>query len=719
MRSSRFHVLLPQTPGAQADPLERVYPFYRARRAYDAALGRLARLCYDPVWRGTPLMLDGRPAGGDIAQLLDDLRRGESQMASAQSRPAAIPVARPYDDWKRQAPFSRRQAIIELVQEHVARRPAAIRSCLLHGSLADGRIADGFSDCDLMVFLRPASEMSPAGLLEAARWILRTNRYLLRYNPCMHHGPMIVAEGGQTFCREAIVPRVLIEKGVWLAEPIGSLAYIDDDLERLAAPAALEWFFEDRIAGPSDIRSAFDALWWASSVLLLPLLEHQIRTGRAGWKRDVLATCADHQDLIASLTQVRLRLGQWIAQRLPDPVWPAADDLNPGVCLAYYKTLLAMRPRDLDDIGITPRLINRGRELFEHVSTVALESHARRLAACEKTTVDRLIAWPAAVKERPAPLPMAAYDRARAQVLLRAARCPGVVAVYEFGNIGCPGLSDLDLLVLLADDFHGLCEDLTIKQLEPDVAAVLSHDPLFAAASLAQVIGGVFPIFSARQILGRELPLRPTGEFALDVRACLYSFKNSLKCPRDILWLARQREVRWQTLLAYLNSFGAVSRCLGELAIDVPPSVGSCIELSQRVRADFAATGHCRLSDLRASIDLMLGASADLMLALDGFWRARFPDLDAALGPFAHDAYRASIQSAIRYGERDYPPEPPALPLMRQLVQQHDPPPALPAPIASRLAAFAGPAIELRRQFIQTETAAGRRVSEYIAGRRS
>lgn len=61
------------------------------------------------------------------------------------------------------------------------------------------------------------------------------------------------------------------------------------------------------------------------------------------------------------------------------------------------------------------------------------------------------------------------YDRSRAYMVERVARFPGVVALYEYGVVGAPGLSDLDFIVVLNDNLKGI--DLTDLIFMRDVPA--------------------------------------------------------------------------------------------------------------------------------------------------------------------------------------------------------------------------------------------------------
>jgi hypothetical protein len=81
------------------------------------------------------------------------------------------------------------------------------------------------------------------------------------------------------------------------------------------------------------------------------------------------------------------------------------------------------------------------------------------------------------------PLSLADYEHVIEMYAAECSAIPGVCAIYQFGNVGAPGLSDIDLVVVLDDDAPLLCPDferLSIQherwRREPLVGACFIHD---------------------------------------------------------------------------------------------------------------------------------------------------------------------------------------------------------------------------------------------------
>lgn len=65
----------------------------------------------------------------------------------------------------------------------------------------------------------------------------------------------------------------------------------------------------------------------------------------------------------------------------------------------------------------------------------------------------------------PRPCPRTAYETAAQKIALNAIKHPNVVAIYQMGNVGAPGISDLDIIIVVKDakrfSFDGFFADLT------------------------------------------------------------------------------------------------------------------------------------------------------------------------------------------------------------------------------------------------------------------
>ena len=771
MSRSRFVSLfvdLAAVPAGADLPLERVYRDYRLRRVLGDVRSILNQLCYGPVWTGEPATFDAwrstrvRPeplvalASAGAAAGLPRLARAAADLtkvsggitlrdacrvlsdalldcgdAVARESPGTAPAEAGMspDAWRREIGYPRKHVVEAFVGDARARPPAALRALLITGSSADGRVVDGFSDLDAVAVIGspPAGDDDGDALLATVEWLLRSNAYHLAFNPCNHHGPMIALEPSLALAPEAALPDAIVRHGFWAYgdAPLVADRGTDCRFEHVATFAGFESFFERAITRAADVRSAFHAIWWTSNLLFLPLALHQLRHGRSVWKRDCLDDVtsvlpADLADVIRRAGDVRVRVGHWVAERLPPEPWRGDANVMPGVALAAYKQILAMTAADRAAVGIDDALIDAGRRVWEHAAAGALDAHRAAVESIDDRAVaaSPFIAWPRELAERPRAVDAGAYDRARLEMIARVAAEPAAVALFEFGNVACPGLSDLDFLVVLDDACRGTPPALLLGDFPDAARAVIGHDALFVSRAAVPDLAAVFPIFAARLLCGRPIDLPLTTSFPPDVRAALYTWSTATKYPNDLIWLVKEPRTRWATILAYANSFAHVRRCLEDMNLPIPPSVEQCVALNAAVRQTFLAEGVTTTADLHAAAESALRASAGAIAALEQHWRSRLA-LNT-LPPFDEASFAARVESSRASDPNAFPLLPPALRAIRGYCAEQTDAPSPPesdrdrAAIDARLAAHFGGHLAIRRRVVAAEAAAGRTVSRYV-----
>jgi SAM-dependent methyltransferase len=757
MTNLRLNSLFPSLSTPQAELLEQVYPGYQVRRVQDALQSLFNTFWYAPVWSGLPATLhEWRAQKVDrnilcwlhentafiipqfhmelsstlkmqneltLRDVIGLIRLGllECQSSSTSvNLQTSIPEAtgKTLDQWQSEVNFPRKQVVQSFING-LKHAPKSIGSVLLHGSLADGNVVDGYSDFDVLVILRQEMLDSDELMLTTLEWLLQSNTDLLAYNPCMHHGPMIVFEDELGYYSPARLPSVLIENGVWLNKPLNLISYQQDPFALISFFSIFEPFFEQHITKKTDIRSAFDAIWWVSSVNLLPCLVFQLKQGKSIWKRDVFqnpgAALPDQfHEFLSSIEDIRRRTGEWVAKRLPNLVWPLDANLLPGICLNHYKQVLRMTPQDVVDIGITDIEIQTGRRLWEYAAYQALSHHRLLLAAIDPLQDSLFIAWPEKVCEVPVPATLGDYELARARFLLAVDAEPAVQAVYEFGQVGCPGLSDLDMLVILKDGYQDIPHSLTQSRLDQETSRLMGHDPIFVGKESAIFLAGVFPLFQATLIYGEAVSIGFSDSYSIDHQAALVSFLTAIKYPADLIWLSGQTEARWTTLLAYLNSFKHVSQCLSMLDIQIPDSVKECLNMNSVIRGQFIQQSVATLGDLNNALQLMIRASIEVIITLEEYWKKRFPALLDVLPIFDSIQYAHDVYATIEKKDCPLHLDPPALWLVNILSSLNT---TSVLPVSELYTALTGTLsgfVHTKQQFTQLELSDNRKISSYI-----
>ena len=112
----------------------------------------------------------------------------------------------------------------------------------------------------------------------------------------------------------------------------------------------------------------------------------------------------------------------------------------------------------------------------------------------------------------PRPLARAAYERARAEFVAAYDKVQGVHAIYRIGSVSYPGLSDLDFIVVLDDDYRpapGVT--YTILAFREETRYALYHPQIFLPRRLFPCLSLLVPIFELEHVAGQECP-PPTSD---------------------------------------------------------------------------------------------------------------------------------------------------------------------------------------------------------------
>lgn len=518
--------------------------------------------------------------------------------------------------------------IDEFITEIKNNKPEGLEAVLLHGSLSDGLTEIGYSDFDVNYVI--AIPDKPEKLIELLEWILKSNRYLLSYNPFMHHGPILVLKEELLVCSESVFPGTLISNGVWLHGRINEIRYISQNFEDINSILSFKDFFTNNFRNIDEFKNIFDIIWWSSSVLMIPLLYNQMLTGKSIWKRDLITNKHNipeqYHHLIEIISELRNKISDYLKNKLELPLPLINKDINPGIILKRNKENLILSPEEIAALGINNELVSQAREYFEYCLKAAYTLNESNLKEYGFSHLELNTHWLNEVCEIPERTEFSDYNEVREEFLRRCSLNNKVISVYEFGNIGCPGLSDLDFLVILSEDCNNIPQELKIENMSPKHAAIMNHNPLFVGESSVDFLGAVFPLFNAQLVYGSPVKLKMSSEFSETVQLSLFTFINVLKYPNDILYLARQEKIRWKTLLAYLNSFNHIIRALESLKIDVPQSVKNCIDLNRHIRSKFNM-GKIELKDLNSAVGIMIEASADMILEFEKLWARYLPEL--------------------------------------------------------------------------------------------
>lgn len=148
------------------------------------------------------------------------------------------------------------------------------------------------------------------------------------------------------------------------------------------------------------------------------------------------------------------------------------------------------------------------------------------------------------------------------------------LAIYQIGQIGAPGISDLDFVIVFADD-----APIDWAQYQPQafpdwVQQLLTHPPYFCTIRSWPDLPAWFPLFDLRHLWGEELKIPELPEkFLKGVSFGMLVDYLLIKIPVDLLWISWNKPLRLRIILAMLHSLKYTIRLAEQSGILVPADV--------------------------------------------------------------------------------------------------------------------------------------------------
>jgi len=170
------------------------------------------------------------------------------------------------------------------------------------------------------------------------------------------------------------------------------------------------------------------------------------------------------------------------------------------------------------------------------------------------------------------------YDKA-IENYLRLIPLNRVRSIYQIGSVGIPGLSDIDLIVVLEDDRRELWRNYSINRLSRHDQYIFSHDCIITDVETFEVLPLWFPFTNLVHIWGKKTKLQAPTPSTLKINLLILVGLLLTKVPSDFLLYSLFRgQFHERVMVAMLNSL--------KYSLDIWKSAGQSIpsESSQFVR---------------------------------------------------------------------------------------------------------------------------------------
>lgn len=524
--------------------------------------------------------------------------------------------------------------LVELIEYWGKELQVLAPTLLIHGSCATLDHVSGSSDLDTLLIIGKNTLCDPGLLAAFVFKCVESQQYLLKFNPYMHHGHMLVSELELGELCEANLPICLIENGVTFGSCPDLSLYYDMDMEAAISFNMFEELFEKKLVKTSDIKSAFDLLWWESSAIFVVILFIQLKDRQCRWKPDAIEAARQHLSaeenaLIDFLTKLRREMGALLP---PLPSSSRDADMgtqNPGLLLRKQKEITQLTVSQLSDLGVNDQTLKEVlamyRRLSSEVSNMFFERYVESsnlLRSCAGAFAGKVIS------EVPAPIDLSMYELTKDWIVNRLQTIEEVKAVYQYGEVGCPGLSDLDVLIVMKDDALKPVP-FQLNDMPEQLQDVMGHDATFVGEKSLTLFPKVFPLFGARLLYGDGQKNIAASFSELQSVLPAYTITFLAKYPADLIYLCRLNTVRFKTILAFLHSFKHFIPLFTLLGSEIPPAVNKAIERDELVRRDFSLNKMPLVAELPEIMEIMFYATAAVARAIDDGWSKLIPSLPA------------------------------------------------------------------------------------------
>ncbi len=506
---------------------------------------------------------------------------------------------------------------------------------LIHGSIGDRNYCKGYSDLDTLLVLNRDTVADSASLRKFARVCYSSLVDLYRFDPLQHHGHMVLTaidldnypetwlpQAAFADARVIIMPAGTVMLRIRDSRPEGRSAF-EEDVDYFRLLDARQW-------APRD---AYEFKYFLSILMLLPTRYLQAK--------GIFCTKRQSFDLARS----SLPTSAWEAMDYATQLrasWPfgrsgLVDSLHsvPGV-LNVQKTQFLQHAAVRNECrALLYRFSARCREqaaelaqrMFDNLFAVDTPS----IRVPKGKSMDSACAASLSIVNHPDYRPPQEYQQARESFVSQVQGALGVKAIYEFGTVGSPGLSDLDLIVAISDSSNaaGAVEpcQFSIDRLPLSARSLIMHDALIVPETQMEYAYEFLPQADLRELWPCDSCV--LARTALNPQTMLYA--NAAKLVEKLfsyqIWFADTCDVevldaRWAiaSLRSLMYSVSLIETVTGQ----APDNGKAFQEAADAIREGwFGDLGlHRKNVEMRDLYSLGRSLARELVAALDAFLTA-------------------------------------------------------------------------------------------------
>ena len=208
--------------------------------------------------------------------------------------------------------------------------------------------------------------------------------------------------------------------------------------------------------------------------------------------------------------------------------------------------------------------------------------------------------------------PVKAYEDASSAYVSMILEQNETAAIYQFGSVGCPGLSDVDLLVVFKDWRPSQISLYSIRRLTKNQQYLFSHDPFFVDRESFENLNCWFPAFSAEHRWGERIEFK--SEPDLDIRMLIALQFLLQKVPVEFASYSYVNGKFYERVsMAMVNSLRHIMSLCSEVGVDLKPDWKELIERFERFRQNWFDLDDTRVPALKKYVFDAITVSVDLI----------------------------------------------------------------------------------------------------------
>jgi predicted nucleotidyltransferase len=329
------------------------------------------------------------------------------------------------------------------------------KAVLLHGSLATLDYVKDYSDLDTVIIISKQAYSSGSELERFRKLYRRSLGYLYWFDPLQHHGHIVFTECDLSWYSESLLPLVVFENSRSLTGERVDICFSlrDSTSDGFNEFARVVSVFKDRAFRSYVPGDPWTAKSFLSELMLLPSIYCQVLGQRVdkktsfGIAKDTLPP--NIWSVMDEATEIRLA---WRYHRRSNlaPEIGVQFGLDPWIIRRLSSnpksTVLDRLPRKIDK-NFVQRAAKLADSMLEVVKEQASKSKSYPFQKDVRFAKEQITDLQ--LTHLPYDRSLAEYRATTARFLDEVARIKAVKAVYQFGSIGAPGLSDIDLALVV------------------------------------------------------------------------------------------------------------------------------------------------------------------------------------------------------------------------------------------------------------------------------